>query len=103
MADNVLINDYKINFTLNRPFVPFEALLSFSGSYFLSPTSTPPVDYIDTVTGDLVGTGPFVYDEHNIDNNVTLHAFKKYWKGKPLIEELIFKISRIQMRERKRY
>ena len=87
-----IVNSNTIKFILNKPFVPFLGLLCFSGSYILSPTSTPANDYIDTNTGDLIGTGPFVYDEYNLDVNVTYHAFEYYWRGEAKIESLIFKI-----------
>ena len=87
-----IVNAYTIKFILNKPFVPLLGLLCFSGSYILSPWSTPAYDYIDTNTGDLIGTGPFVYDRYNLDVNVTYHAFENYWRGKAKIESLIFKI-----------
>ena len=84
--------DYSITFNLARPYVPFEALLCFSASYILSPNSTPAMAYIDTTTGDIVGTGPFVYDNYAADFNVTFHAFEDYWKGRSQIDNLIFSI-----------
>jgi len=87
-----IVNSNTIKFILNKPYVPFLGLLCFSGSYILSPNSTPAFDYIDTNTGDLIGTGPFVYDKYNIDVNVTYHAFEYYWRGEAKIESLIFKI-----------
>ncbi len=86
-------NDYNVTFVLNDPYVPFEALLCFSGSYMLSPSSTPATAYIDTTTGDLVGTGPFVYDNYTSDVEVNFHAFDNYWKGKANISEMRFQIN----------
>jgi peptide/nickel transport system substrate-binding protein len=85
-------NDYNITFVLNDPYIPFEALLCFSGSYMLSPSSTPATAYIDTATGDLVGTGPFVYDNYLLNVEVNFHAFDNYWKGKTNITEMRFQI-----------
>lgn len=87
-----IVTSHTIKFILNKPFAPFLGLLCFSGSYILSPMSTPAYEYIDTNTGDLIGTGPFVYDEYNLNVNVTFHAFENYWRGKAKIESLIFKI-----------
>ena len=93
IVSNVTKNgDYNITFNLAAPFLPFKALLCFSASYILSPLSTPATAYIDKVTGDLVGTGPFFYDTYNIGANVTFHAYENYWQGKASIEEMIFKI-----------
>jgi len=85
-------NDYEITFILNRPYMPFEALLCFHASYILSPTSTPSAAYIDTATGDLVGTGPFVYDSYLANFEVNFHAFNNYWRGKANIDKLVFSI-----------
>ena len=85
-------NDYNITFVLNDPYVPFDALLCFSGSYMLSPSSTPATAYIDIATGDLVGTGPFVYDNYTHGVEVNFHAFDNYWKGKANITEMRFQI-----------
>jgi len=84
--------DFSITFNLARPYVPFEALLCFSASYILSPLSTPANAYIDTATGDIVGTGPFVYDNYDSGVNVTFHAFDDYWKGRAQIDKLVFTV-----------
>ncbi|MBA7691170.1 hypothetical protein ES703_99710 [subsurface metagenome] len=87
-----VIDTYTIRFILNAPYAPLQALLCFSGSYILSPTSTPSMDYIDTNTGDLVGTGPFVYDGYIPDVEVNFHAYNNYWREKAEIELMKFKI-----------
>ncbi|MFW9829768.1 MAG: ABC transporter substrate-binding protein, partial [Candidatus Thorarchaeota archaeon] len=88
-----IINEYEVEFKLNRIFAPFEALLCFSGSSIMSPASTPPEDYIDLMTGDLVGTGPFVYDEYIDDTEVNFHKYENYWNGPANIDELTFIIT----------
>ncbi len=87
----VVINESAIRFILNAPYAPFQALLCFSGSYIQSPKSTPKDAYIDLTTGDIVGTGPFVYDSYESNVEVLFHAFDDYWKGKANITELVFK------------
>jgi len=84
--------NYNVTFELNGPYIPFEALLCFSASYILSPDSTPAMEYIDTATGNIVGTGPFVYDNYESGVNVSFHAFDDYWKGRAQIDKLIFSI-----------
>jgi len=84
--------DFSVTFNLARPYVPFKALLCFSASYILSPLSTPATNYIDTATGAIVGTGPFVYDNYAAGLNVNFHAFNNYWKGRAQIDKLIFSI-----------
>jgi len=82
--------EYSVTFNLAQPYVPFQSLLCFSASYILSPLSTPATAYIDTATGDIVGTGPFVYDNYYPDIEVNFHAFDNYWRGKANIDEMIF-------------
>ncbi|MFX1469500.1 MAG: ABC transporter substrate-binding protein [Promethearchaeota archaeon] len=85
-------NDYNVTFILNAPYVPLEALLCFSGSYILSPNSTPVASYIDTTVGNLVGTGPFVYDYYIVNSEINFHAFNSYWRGKTTIDKMVFSI-----------
>ena len=94
IVKEVRINSaYNVTFILNGPYAPFEVLLCFSGSYILSPFSTPATEYIDTNTGDLVGTGPFVYDYYVNNFEVGFHAFDDYWRGKASIDILVFSIN----------
>lgn len=86
------IDLYTIRFILNKPFGGFEALLCFSGSYILSPASTPSTTFIDVLSGDLIGTGPFVYDKYNADDNVNFHSFNAYWRTDSKIQGLTLKI-----------
>ena len=85
-------NDYDVTFVLNRPYAAFEALLCFQGSYFMSPTSTNATEYINVTTGDLVGTGPFVYDSYIPGYEINFHAFENYWKGSANIKNLVYSI-----------
>jgi len=87
-----VINSYTIKFVLNSPYAPLEALLCFSGSGMLSPASTPDTEYIDIEAGDLVGTGPFIFDEFISEIGVRFHAYQNYWKGAPEIKDLWFLI-----------
>jgi len=87
-----IINANTINFVLNRPFGAFEALLCFTGSGIMSPNSTPTTEYIDFATGDLIGTGPFVYDEYIPNIELNFHAFENYWAGVVNITYLKFSI-----------
>jgi len=88
--ETVAIDEYTVRFELNKPYGPFEALLCFPASYILSPTSTPQFALIDTLTGDLIGTGPFVYDHYLPDEEVLFHAFEDYWAGRANITILKF-------------
>ena len=85
-------SDYSITFNLARPFIPFKALLCFSGSYMMSPDSTPAEAYIVTATGDIVGTGAFVYDGYEADVEVLFHKNADYWQGPSQIDKLVFSV-----------
>jgi len=85
-------SEYNITFNLARPFIPFKALLCFSGSYMMSPDSTPAEAYIDTATGDIVGTGAFVYDGYEAGVEVLFHAYADYWQGASEIDKLVFSV-----------
>ena len=87
-----IVDEYTIKFVLNTPFAPLKALLCLHTSYILSPSSTNPTVPIDTVTGDLIGTGPFVYDGLIPDFATNFHAFDDYWRGKADIEKMRFLI-----------
>ncbi|MHA1986952.1 MAG: ABC transporter substrate-binding protein [Promethearchaeota archaeon] len=86
-----VLDDYTIRFVLNTPFVPLESLLTTFTSYILSPTSTPEDDFLNVLTEDLIGTGPFIYDSYALNDNVSLSSNPHYWGGKLKIDILIFK------------
>lgn len=93
IVKNVTINsNYDVTINLNGPYAVFIPLLCFSASMILSPTSTPAAAYIDTATGDVVGTGPFVYDGFQSGIEVSFHAFEDYHRGASPIKTLIFSI-----------
>ncbi|TFF90728.1 MAG: ABC transporter substrate-binding protein, partial [Promethearchaeota archaeon] len=96
-----VIGQFKIRFVLNRPYAPFEGLLCFSGSSILSPTSTPQLDYIDTFSGDLIGTGPYVFDNNEQGKEINLHGYENYWRGIPNLNKIKFVI--IQDPEDRKY
>ncbi|MFW9895121.1 MAG: ABC transporter substrate-binding protein [Candidatus Thorarchaeota archaeon] len=87
-----VVDTYTIKYILNRPYAALEGLLCFSGSYILSPTSTDPVNLIEITTGNLVGTGPYIYDNYTTDVAVTFQGYENYWGGSPEINSLIFSI-----------
>ncbi|MFX1346122.1 MAG: ABC transporter substrate-binding protein [Promethearchaeota archaeon] len=86
-----IINNYIIKFILNKPYIPLTALLASTNSFMVSPTSTPKDDFINGHTGDLIGTGPFLYEVWNVNSSLILSANPNYWGGKPKIDKLIFK------------
>ncbi|MFX1346112.1 MAG: ABC transporter substrate-binding protein [Promethearchaeota archaeon] len=93
--------DYNVKFKLNKPYVPLTALLASHMAFMLSPTSTPSDLFIDRITGNIIGTGPFIYDSavfiydpiqmFDVNVETTFSSNPNYWDGKPQIDKLIFK------------
>jgi len=92
-----ILNEYTVNFLFNEPFPYIETLLCSPSSYILSPLSTPENDIINTVSGDLVGTGPFVYDYYKPNDKVKFHAFENYRGGVSNVSLLEFSIIKDEM------
>jgi len=88
-----IVDTFMVKFVLNRPYGPFRHLLTFPGSFILSPDSTPPNDYINPYTAGpdtCVGTGPFVIKRFIRDYKAEFKAFENYWQGQSQIDNLIF-------------
>lgn len=92
MKSITAVNDYEVLIELNRPFAAFTALLCYTGSSILSPTSHPEHEQLDTAEGILIGTGPFVYDHYISDVEVRFHRYERYWQTGPYFEEIIYSI-----------
>ncbi|NHJ23032.1 MAG: ABC transporter substrate-binding protein [Candidatus Lokiarchaeota archaeon] len=84
--------DYSLNITCNVQYGPIEAILSFNAMYMVSPTATPFDEVLDTATGDLVGTGPFVYDGYEAGVEIRFHAWDYYYRPRAKIDTLIFSV-----------
>ncbi len=88
----IVLDDYILRFVLNTPYGAFEPLLCFNAAYMVSPTSTPFSEVLDTANGDLVGTGPFVYDSYEAGVEIRFHAWDYYYKPRAKIDTLIFSV-----------
>ncbi|MFX1305534.1 MAG: ABC transporter substrate-binding protein [Promethearchaeota archaeon] len=86
----VKVDDDTVRFELNSPFAPFEDLLCYTASTILSPDYYNITGGIVELDGDIVGTGPFVFDSYEEDVEVVMHAFDNYHRGKAQIDNLIF-------------
>jgi len=74
------ITPTQVKFILSQPYGPFRALLAFSASVIMSPTSTPKLDYINPTTvdnGTCIGTGPMII-EKLATYEVRFSAFEDY-------------------------
>ncbi|MFX1389824.1 MAG: ABC transporter substrate-binding protein [Promethearchaeota archaeon] len=70
-------------FTLTAPYAPILEAMCYISCGILSPSSTPEYSIID-LTGDIVGTGPYMYDYYITDTEVRFTTFEDYWGGVPL-------------------
>jgi peptide/nickel transport system substrate-binding protein len=92
IVNNTVDNgDNSVTFFLNAPYIPFVALLCWATSYIQSPTymSAYTDAYINTASGDIVGTGPFVYDSYEACVEVLFHAFDDYHGGRAELDFII--------------
>ncbi|MFX1321763.1 MAG: ABC transporter substrate-binding protein [Promethearchaeota archaeon] len=90
-------DEYTVKIVLREVKGSFLSLLchhTYMGAYMVSTESTPLHSYIDTNTGDLVGTGPFIYDGYELDQEVNFTKYEDYWDKVHIadIEKMIFKI-----------
>lgn len=93
IIDEVVVNsEYNITFKLNIPYPPFKELLCHTSCYILSPKSTPQYEYINTLTGDLVGTGPFIYNNYVAGKEVKFSRWGGYWRHGAYFEEIFFSV-----------
>ncbi|MFX1390577.1 MAG: ABC transporter substrate-binding protein [Promethearchaeota archaeon] len=76
-------------FTLNAPYAPILDAMCYISCGILSPASTPATEIID-LTGDIVGTGPYIYDYYITDKEVRFTKFKDYWGAGVVEDEVTF-------------
>ncbi|MHA1617712.1 MAG: ABC transporter substrate-binding protein [Promethearchaeota archaeon] len=93
-----VLSTYQVKFHLNYPFAAFESLLCFSGSYMVSPASTPYDAFLQTGMDILVGTGPFRYVE-NDGTQLVFKAYANYWDGAPEIQEMHWIVAEFAQRD----
>jgi len=96
-----VISEYVIKFVLNKPYGVFDALLTFSGSFIMSPYSNSKYTRIETsqaVGPDeggihaFVGTGPFIFEGYMAGIEVRTRRNDDYWREPTQVEALIWNI-----------
>ena len=90
MNRSEVLDDYVVRIYLNDAFASFIPLMSYTSSAMISKISHSATEYIDLSTGDLVGTGPYMYDFYRTDIEVRFTRFDRYWGTNPYFEMLIF-------------
>ncbi|MFW9827006.1 MAG: ABC transporter substrate-binding protein [Candidatus Thorarchaeota archaeon] len=66
-------------FTLTAPYAPILDAMCYISCGILSPASTPATQIIHLSTGDIIGTGPYMYDYYITDTEVRFTKFDDYW------------------------
>ncbi|MCQ5131255.1 ABC transporter substrate-binding protein [Butyricicoccus faecihominis] len=82
------VDDYTVKITLNTPFLYMPALMSTPQMLIVRPDLVK--EHGDAVEA-IVGTGPYMVDQWNTGEGITLKAFEDYWMGSPSIKTIEFK------------
>ncbi|HEW92005.1 MAG TPA: glutathione ABC transporter substrate-binding protein [Thermotogaceae bacterium] len=86
-----VVDDYTVQFVLYEPFGPFLNHLAHGAGLIVSPKVLEQYPK-DEIWKHPVGTGPFKFVEWIKGDHIKLAANENYWKGKPKIDEIVFKI-----------
>jgi peptide/nickel transport system substrate-binding protein len=88
----------RVRFTLARPYAPFLANLALFSASIVCPAAWKS-EGVDDKTGRYryefarkpVGTGPFVFERWNRDEQIVLRANEGYFAGRPHLDRLVFR------------
>lgn len=83
-------DDYTLRFRYAEPKAPFLAQVTMVWEGIVSPAATK--QYNCDAGQHPVGTGPFRFVEAVRGDHVTLEANAAYWRGRPKIDRLIFRV-----------
>lgn len=90
VAGYKVIDKYTFQFTMKEPYSPFLACLGMQPAGMVSPEAIK--KYGKELFKNPVGTGPFVFKEWVKGDHVTLVANEKYWKGRPYVDSVIYRL-----------
>jgi dipeptide transport system substrate-binding protein len=89
-------DDYTVRFTLNDPEAPFIANMAMDFASIISAEYADKMMKAGTpekVDQEPVGTGPFLLVSYQKDAIIRYRAHPTHWRGKPLIDDLVFAIT----------
>jgi len=87
------VDDYTVKITLKEPNAPFLLNLAMGpAAPIVSPTALK--KYGADFGHHPVGTGPFIFEKWDPDQQIVLKANPNYWGGKPKVDEVIFKVTK---------
>jgi len=84
------IDDYTVKFVLKRPNASIMTSLAMFTVNIVSPTNAE--KYKEDTFKNPCGTGPFKFVEWIKDDHITLEANENYWRERPKLDKLIFKV-----------
>ncbi|MCP4217389.1 MAG: hypothetical protein GY765_22290 [bacterium] len=82
------LDDYTVEFNLEKPFYPFLAALTSDCASVVSPAAIK--KYGKDYPRHPVGTGPFIFKSMVEQKQITLAANKNYWRGKPNVDKFVY-------------
>ena len=84
------VGEQAVEFTLKHPSAAFLSSLAMVWNGVVSPAAA--AKYGREFRNNPVGTGPFVFKEYRPRDRVVLEANPQYWRGKPKLAGLVFKV-----------
>ena len=87
-----VVDDHTVRVSLKRPYVPFVSALSWTTAGISSPASADKHGNTYKNYTHLVGTGPYVFQERQKGQKITVSKYDKYWGKKPHYDEVDFRI-----------
>jgi ABC-type transport system substrate-binding protein len=88
------VGEYNITITLNGAYGPLLNTLAYINAGMISPTAhvSHATSFIPLTTGDVIGTGPFMYDYFTPNEGVYLSRWEGYWKNLANFKRIKFAI-----------
>jgi peptide/nickel transport system substrate-binding protein len=94
--DSITAKDpYTVEFKLKQPYAPFLVNIAYRGilpKHILGSLKGKDFNSADFNTKSPIGTGPYKFKEWVKDDHITLVANPDYFKGKPKIDQYIYKV-----------
>lgn len=84
------IDDYTVKIRMEQPNASIMTSLAMFTCAIVSPANAE--KWKEDAFAHPVGTGPFRFVEWVKDDHITLEAFEDYWKGRPALDRLIFRV-----------
>jgi peptide/nickel transport system substrate-binding protein/oligopeptide transport system substrate-binding protein len=85
-----VLDDYTLRLTLEKGFPPFLSVMTYNSANVVPREEVE--RWGEDFTSHPVGTGPFKFVEWVHDDHVTVEKFDDYWKGRPYLDRIIFRV-----------